>query len=650
MAELFGMSGSIDGSNIGDKTLSDIVEQIKSKWNAENYKTKTVEHLRNKLIEHITGLKDSMTAMFKDKTLRKGQMLLFDTAYRNVRFNQNISDRYKALNKEISVVNGYPGIEYILVNPRLVLTSKVVIEIHKDENKSLKQIIGERISENPSENLIHSIGINRVEDKKHELKYAIVYIAKSKNNLPMFDKDITVFMLGKYKGPDVSIGVNRDNFDYHNTMNDTLRTMYQFINIHENNGEKVEINSVLKNYKQQITYQYNTISSLFTGVNVPKNNKYIYNVLPQLPNINVYANLDNNIRQRFDYCIFRWMELYYEFYEFCLQHQPIQKDSKKDKHTIDDPLNRCRDTLEYQIYKYQTNGIKLFLLSLFFGLYDNVIHDSSKQIYTPEMLLYDIGRIIETPPTHRKSSKTLPENLSSDVFFRRQSRTSSEGSNSSRRDSSRTDSNILEIQDMEDDNSLSNQNSPQSNSDTSRSNSVSSSPQESARSGLSSRDSESGETLDLNNLPNNRGNESNSSDDRFNAWTNASFGSNANRSDDESGVSEQVVSENDDESEDAQSVYSDTSTSPINVKKDIEDFDYTKMLSQAPPPSQMNNRTEQPNSTNSKIYKKPIQQLKRPYKHESAQKVQKQSNQLYTQKHVNGPKGVNPMDEKRRRK
>jgi hypothetical protein len=635
LAELFRMSGSINNSNIGDNTLSNIVAELKSKWNNE-LKTNIVEHLHQGLIEHITGLKESMTVIFENKTLSEGQMLLFDTANRKVSFNKNISDQYKALDTEISVVDGYQGIEYILVNPRLVLTSNVNIEKHQAENKSLKQIIGERIAKNPSQNLINSIGINRVEGQNPELKYAIVNRANSKDNLPMFDEDITVFMLGDYKGPDVSIGVNRGNFDY-NTISEKVDTLLNFINPSDDNGEEVDLNSVLKNYKQQITDQYNTISSLFTGENVQQDNKYIYNVLPKRPNIKVGANLNNEIRQRFEYCIFRWMELYYNFYVFCPERQPIKKVSKKTKHTIRDPLNRCVDTLEYRIYKYQTDGIKLFLLSLFFGLYKIDNDDSPKQIYTPEMLLYDIGRIIETPP----------ENLSQDVFFRRQSRTSSEGSNSSRRASSRTDSTNLKIQNL-DDNSLPNQNSPQSNSDTSRSNSVSSSHQESAHSMFSSRDSESsrgsesGKNLELNFLqkPDNHQNESNSLD--LNTWTNA------NHSEDESGVSEQVVSDNDDESEDAQSVYSDSSRpiTPINVKKEIENFDYTKMLSPETPPSLMNNpkeSTPRPNSLYQAAFK-PLQQLATNNKSSQPVKLPKKTDNdnLNTRLHVNGPNGVNP--------
>jgi len=626
------MSGSIensDNSKIGDTSLETIMAEIKSKWNTKNFKTERVAYLREGLINHITGLKESMTKIFKDdKPLGDGQMLLFDTANRKVTFNTHISDQYKALDTNINVFNNYyKGIEYILVNPRLVLTSKVEIEPHKHD--TLKKMIKERIAKNPSENLIHSIGINW---DTNNLKYTIVNRVNSKDNLPMFDEDITVLMLGDYKGPDVSIGVNRGNFDYDNTMNNKLRTMYTFIDTPENNGENVVLNSVLKNYKQQITDQYNTISSLFTGENVPKDKKYIYNVLTERPNIKVDSNIDNKIRKLFDYCIFRWMELYYEFYEFCLQHQPIKQGSKRKTHTIRDPLNRFIDTLEYRIYKYQTDGIKLFLLYLFFDSYDN--DNSSKQIYTPEMLLYDIGRIIETPPTHRKSSKTLPENLSRDAFFRRQSRTSSEGSNSSRRDSSRRPSTDLTIENLEDvdGNSLPNVNSPQSNIDTSRSNSVSSSPQASARSWVSSRGSESGKNLELNSLPNrnNRGNESDSLDTNLNNWTNP----NQTPRDDEL--------ENHYESEDAQSVDDDSSRSstPINVAQEKKNFNIESLFNTDNPAdysSPMNNNkasTSQRRSVSKPVFKQ-VQQLARPYK--PAQQVQKQPKQLHTQKHVNGP-------------
>ena len=430
--------------------------------------------------------------------------------------------------------------------------------------------------------------------------------------------------------------------------NDIIDTILKFIEPSENNSENVDLKSVLKNYKQQITDQYETILSLFTGNNVPEDKKYIYNVLQQQPNINVDANLVNEIRQLFDYCIFRWMELYYEFYEFCLRHQTIKKDSKKPKHMIRDPLNRCGDTLEYQIYKYQTDGIKLFLLYLFFGLYkidndnDNDNDDSPKQIYTPEMLLYDIGRIIETPPEN-----------SNNGWVGQVSRPTSEGSNSSRRASSRRPSTELMVQDL-DYNSLPNQNSPQSNIDTSRSKSVSSSPQASARSGVSSspttsRDSESGKTLDLNTLQNqkNRGNESNSRGESFHNWTKASFGSNDNRSDDESLVSEQVVSDNDGESEDARSVDDDSSRpiTHINVEQEQKDFNIESLFNdnQASPMNNNKASTSRPNSLSPAVFK-PVQQLATNNKSSQPVKLPKKTgnDNLNTRLHVNGPNGVNP--------
>jgi predicted DNA-binding protein YlxM (UPF0122 family) len=428
--ELFRMSGTIlesDNDRIGDKTLLQIITEIKPNWN-ETLKTKTVEHLRGKLINHITGLKESMTAIFKDKPLSKGQMLLFDTAERKVTFNHNISITYKALGFENRIKESF---EYLLINPRLVPVDNSNKNKDKNKDKSDKdvmKIIKGYIDGTTRQGTTNKMLTSQITQPGKIESIGITksgfYMVNPKpiNTLPTFDKDITIYMLAPFEdkglliNDTVSIGVERDKF---HTDFEIGTISSQRLEIHElikntDITKQIEIilNKRLGNYIPQIVKKYQTMDSLFrndrdnVGQTLP-----IYQVLPN-PSVplNHYSEQKSEdgaiaiLRTIWFYLLFKWMELYYDFYDFCLKKIPLTHENGKQ--TISDPLERCVDTLEFRMYKHQTELIKKSLLYVLYQLYDFQEDAEDKQfqedaedtttIYTPEMLVYDLGKIIET--------------------------------------------------------------------------------------------------------------------------------------------------------------------------------------------------------------------------------------------------------------
>jgi len=427
LAELFPMSGTIlesETNKIGDKTLSQIMEEIKPKWNNDlktntvEYKTKTVEYLHQGLINHITGLNNSMTVIFENKTLSKGQMLLFDTAERKVTFNHNISITYKALGFETLIKESF---EYLLINPRLVPVDNYKDKSDKDVMKIIKGYIDGTTRQGTTKKTftkqisqpgkIESIGITE----------SGLYMVNHKpiNTLPTFDKDITIYMLAPFEdkglliNDTVSIGVKREPFhmDFEIGTISSQRNMIDGLITNKKditNQIEIILNKRLENYIPQIVKKYQTMDSLFhnnrdnVGQTLP-----IYQVLPN-PSFPLNHDSENKpeddaiaiLRTIRFYLLFKWMELYYDFYEFCRVKIPITHENGKQ--TISDPLERCVDTLEFRMYDHQTKLIKKSLLYVLYQLYDFSGVPDDKQIYTPEMLVYDLGKIIETHETSVK--------------------------------------------------------------------------------------------------------------------------------------------------------------------------------------------------------------------------------------------------------
>jgi hypothetical protein len=208
----------------------------------------------------------------------------------------------------------------------------------------------------------------------------------------------------------VSIGVSREPF-HTDFQIDNISSHRNIIDerISKNQDITYQIKQTLQqrlaDHIPQIVKKYQTMDSLFHNklTDDIRSHLPIYQVL--LPDTSFPLNHDSETQSedatiptlrtiRF-YLLFKWMELYYDFYEFCSIAIPIKRSSNLPELTKD-PLNRCNQTLEYLMYKHQTELIKKSLLYVLYQLYDFTVNTEEKQIYTPEMLVYDLGKIIET--------------------------------------------------------------------------------------------------------------------------------------------------------------------------------------------------------------------------------------------------------------